>query len=258
MNQLVNMAAKAHYMYAGAVRVPLVVRGMIGKSWGQGAQHSQALYPMFMHVPGLKVVAPSNPHDAKGAMIAAIRDDNPVVFVEHRLLYGTESSVPEAPYALPLGQARVCTRGDDVTVVGVSNMAVEALRADELVREVGISAEVIDPISLVPLDIDTILASARRTRRLLVIDNGWTMCGAGSEIVAQVLERAGPGAGIAVRRMGFAPTTCPPSPGLEALYYPNPATIAAAIHEMVTGRSGWSPDPERAKLAYQTQFRGPF
>lgn len=259
MNQLVNIAAKAHYMYGGAVRVPLVVRSMIGKSWGQGAQHSQALYSMFMHVPGLKVVAPSNAHDAKGCLIAAIRDDNPVIFVEHRLLYPTEAYVPEEPYALEFGRARLCKRGEDVTLVGISNMVMECLRTHELLEEVGVSAEVIDPISLVPLDIDTILASAMRTRRLLVVDNAWTSCGASAEIVARVVEAAGPGAGIEVRRMGFAPTTCPTTPSLEAHFYPNPSTIASTAYAMVRpGERNWTPDPERARLAYQTQFRGPF
>ena len=196
MNQLVNIAAKAHYMYGGQVRVPMVVRSMIGKSWGQGAQHSQGLYSMFMHVPGLKVVVPSNAYDAKGGLIAAIRDDNPVIFVEHRLLYGTKAYVPAEPFAIEIGRARICSRGDDITIVGISNMVVEALHARDLVREVGINPEVIDPVSLIPLDVDTIFESALRTQRLLVIDNGWTTCGAGAEIITQVIERAGPVAGI--------------------------------------------------------------
>jgi pyruvate dehydrogenase E1 component beta subunit len=129
MNQLVNMAAKARYMYGGSVSVPMVVRSMIGKSWGQGAQHSQGLYSMFMHVPGLKVVAPSNAYDAKGCMIAAIRDNNPVIFVEHRLLYPTQAPVPEEPYCVEFGRARVMRHGEDLTIVGISNMAVECLRA---------------------------------------------------------------------------------------------------------------------------------
>lgn len=259
MNQLVSIAAKAHYMYGGKVKAPLVVRSMIGKSWGQGAQHSQALHSMFMHVPGLKVVAPSNAHDVKGCMIAAVRDDNPVVFVEHRLLYATEAYVPETPFVVEPGRSRVCVQGDAVTVVGVSNMVLECLRAQELLSEVGIHCEVIDPIWLSPLDTDTILASALRTRRLLVADNAWTNCGAGAEIIARVLEAAGPRAGIEVKRIGFAPTTCPTSPWLERHFYPNPSTIAQAIHAMVNGEgSGWTPDPERAELAYQTQFRGPF
>src|SRR5229473_2754418 len=119
MNQLVNMAAKAHYMYGGQVDVPLVVRAMIGKSWGQGAQHSQGLHSLFMHIPGLKVAAPSNAHDAKGCMIAAIRDDNPVIFVEHRLLYFSEAYTPQDSYTVPPGHSRVITHGDDITVVGV-------------------------------------------------------------------------------------------------------------------------------------------
>jgi pyruvate dehydrogenase E1 component beta subunit len=259
MNQLVNIAAKAHYMYGGQVKVPLVVRSMIGKSWGQGAQHSQGLHSLFMHIPGLKVVTPSNAHDAKGCMIAAIRDNNPVIFVEHRLLYPTEAYVPEAPFVTEFGRARVCTEGSDATVVGVSNMVVECLRAQELLRDKDIHIEVIDPISLVPLDIDTILKSALRTRRLIVVDNAWMACGASAEIVARVLEAAGPRSGIEVKRMGFAPTTCPTTPVLEHGFYPNPSTIASTIHQMVTGSTQvWRPDPERAALAYQVAFRGPF
>jgi pyruvate/2-oxoglutarate/acetoin dehydrogenase E1 component len=259
MNQLVNMAAKAHYMYGGAVSVPLVVRSMIGKSWGQGAQHSQGLHAMFMHVPGLKVVAPSNAHDAKGCLIAAIRDDNPVIFVEHRLLYGTEAAVPEAPYAIPFGQARVMAEGSDITVVGISNMAIECLRARELLARVGVGAEVIDPISLLPLDIETIAASVRRTGRLLVVDNAWTSCGAGAEIVTEILELLGPRALVAVGRMGFAPTTCPTTPPLERAFYPNPATIAERAYRMVRPEATpWRPAEEDAALTYQLQFRGPF
>lgn len=257
MNQLVNIAAKAHAMYGGTVRVPMVVRSMVGKSWGQGAQHSQALHSLFMHVPGLKVVAPSNAHDVKGCMAAAIRDDNPVVFMEHRLLYPTEAYVPEDLYEVAPGKARVVAPGDDVTVVGISHMVLECLRARELVAETGISAEIVDPIWLSPLDIDTIVASARRTRRLLVADNAWTACGASAEIVAQVAERAG--VPVAVRRIGFAPTACPPSPVLEDRFYPNPATVASAIHAMVRPDApAWAPDPARATLIHQTQFRGPF
>jgi pyruvate dehydrogenase E1 component beta subunit len=259
MNQLVNMAAKAHYMYGGAVKAPMVVRSMIGKSWGQGAQHSQALYSMFMHVPGLKVVAPSNAHDAKGCMIAAIRDDNPVIFVEHRLLYPTEAYVPAQPYTVEFGRARVCTRGDDITLVGISNMLVECLRAEELLREKGIHAEVIDPISLTPLDAETIVGSAQRTGRLLVVDNAWTNCGASAEIVARAAESCNGLSGIHAARLGFAPATCPPSPPLEQEFYPNPVKIAQKAYAMVRGAGEtWSPDPERAALSYQTQFRGPF
>jgi pyruvate/2-oxoglutarate/acetoin dehydrogenase E1 component len=257
MNQLINIAAKSSYMYNGQVKVPLVVRSMIGKSWGQGAQHSQGLHSMFMHVPGLKVVAPSNAYDAKGCLIQAIRDDNPVIFVEHRLLYFTDAFVPEEPFVVSFGKARICKHGDDITVVGISNMLVESLRAYELLTDVGIKAEVIDPISLVPLDVDTILESASRTGRLLVVDNAWTNCGASAEIIARVMERAKKP--IMVRRMGYAPTTCPTTPALEREFYPDPAKIASEVYAMVRPDAAeWKPDPERAKLAYQTTFRGPF
>lgn len=259
MNQLVNVAAKSSYMYGGQLRVPMVVRSMIGKSWGQGAQHSQGLHAMFMHVPGLKVVAPSNAHDAKGCMSAAIRDDNPVIFVEHRLLYFTDAFVPTQPYQVAFGKARLCMQGDDITIVGISNMLMECLRACELLADIGIFADVIDPISLMPMDIDTIAQSARRTRRLLVVDNAWTSCGASAEIIARVVESGPDDAAIRVRRMGYAPTTCPTTPALEHEFYPDPAKIAKVAHAMVRpGEPTWTPDSARAKLAYQLKFRGPF
>src|SRR3989440_8648728 len=143
MNQLVNVAAKSRYMFGGRVALPLVVRAMIGKSWGQGAQHSQGLYSFFMHVPGLKVVAPSTPYDAKGCLSAAVRDDNPVVFVEHRLLHFQHGPVPEGAYAVTPDKARVTVVGEDVTLVGISYMQVECLRAQRYLEAIGIHAEVI-------------------------------------------------------------------------------------------------------------------
>jgi pyruvate/2-oxoglutarate/acetoin dehydrogenase E1 component len=259
MNQLINIAAKSRYMYGGQVKVPMVVRSMIGKSWGQGAQHSQGLHAMFMHVPGLKVVAPSNAYDAKGCLITAIRDDNPVIFVEHRLLYFTEAYVPEELFEIQFGQSRICTRGDDITIVGISNMVIESLRARELLSENGIEAEVIDPVSLTPLDTDTIVNSVRRTGKLLVVDNGWTSCGASAEIAACVAEQAQNGKPVQIRRMGFAPTTCPTTPPLEQAFYPDPLKIAQTAYAMVRPNTApWRPDPERAKLTYQMKFRGPF
>lgn len=257
MNQLVNVAAKSRYMYGGNVCLPLVVRSMIGKSWGQGAQHSQGLYSMFMHVPGLKVVAPSTPYDAKGCLIEAIRDDNPVLYVEHRILHFQHGPVPEADYAVPPGKARVAIEGSDVTLVGISAMQVECLAAQRYLQDVGIAAEVIDPIWLSPLDVGTIAESVEKTGRLIVVDNGWTMCGAGAEIVAQVAERLMGVRDVRVQRLGFAPTTCPTTPALEALYYPNARTIAAAARDLLEGaKTDWLPDenPEFAK----NEFKGPF
>jgi pyruvate/2-oxoglutarate/acetoin dehydrogenase E1 component len=257
MNQLINVAAKSRYMFGGAVHVPLVVRSMIGKSWGQGAQHSQGLYSFFMHVPGLKVVAPTTPFDAKGCLMAAIRDDDPVLFVEHRILHFQTGPVPEESYAVQPGKARVTATGDDVTLVGISQMQVECLKARRYLEEAGIAAEVIDPIWLSPLDMDTIAGSVRKTGRLLVVDNGWLCCGAGAEIISQVLEKLQSVREIRVHRMGFAPTTCPTSPVLEELFYPNARTIAAATRDLVEEtRTGWLPE-ERPDL-HNVAFKGPF
>ena len=260
MNQLVNMAAKAHYMWGGQVQVPMVVRGIIGKSWGQGPQHSQSLYSMFMHVPGLKVAVPSNAHDAKGCMIAAIRDNNPVIFVEHRMLYFTEAYVPEQSFEVPCGKARIVETGKDITVVGISHMVHDCLRARELLADVGIDAEVIDPIWLKPLDVDTIRESVKRTGRLLVVDNDWTMCGASAEILAAVAEWGGmDGRPLQMKRMGYAPVVCPTSPPLEKLFYPDPVTVAEAAYRMCRpDGETWHPSHERAELVHQHQFRGPF
>ena len=257
MNQLLNIAAKAHYMYGGAVSVPIVVRGIIGRSWGQGAQHSQGLHSLFMHIPGLKVVAPSTPYDAKGCMIQSIRDDNPVIFVEHRMIHHQKSAVPSDAYTVPFGKARILEEGDDITIIGISYMAVECIRAHAYLAEVGIRAEVIDPISLSPLDEDTIVESVRKTGRLLVVDNGWTSCGASAEIVTRVVERLQGEREIRVARAGFKPVTCPTVRCLENVFYPNPATIASQAFAMVReGGEKWM--PELVESPEIVEFKGPF
>ena len=260
MNQLVNMAAKSHYMYSGQVKVPLVVRTMVGRSWGQGAQHSQALHAMFMHVPGLKVVAPSNAYDAKGCLISAIRDDNPVIYMEHRLLCNMDAYVPSEAYEVPLGKARVMREGSDVTIVGVSHMVIESLRAAKYLEKAGISAEVIDPISLRPLDMETILASVKKTGRLLIVDNGWLMCGTGAEIMARVIEALPNGLNtkpVPMARMGFADTPCPTTKPLENLFYPNGKTIAERAFRLISpqGRISLPADHEIKEVS---EFKGPF
>jgi pyruvate dehydrogenase E1 component beta subunit len=259
MNQLVNMAAKAHYMYNGQVKVPLVVRTMIGRSWGQGGQHSQALHALFMHVPGLKVVAPTNANDAKGCMIAAIRDNNPVIFIEHRLLYGMDGHVPYQLFEVPLGKARVLQTGEDITIVAISHMVMEALRAKKHLETVGINAEIIDPITLWPLDMATIMQSVRKTKRLLVVDNAWLTCGASSEIISQVYEiccDSGEALPL-MNRMGFVFTTCPTTRPLEDVFYPNSRTIAAKAYNMIKkGAERWEP-PIDTKTEIDA-FKGPF
>ncbi len=258
MNQLINMAAKTRYAFGGQFSLPLVVRAMIGRSWGQGAQHSQALHSFFMHVPGLKVVAPTNPHDAKGCLIAAIRDDNPVIYVEHRFLHYQKGPVPEAAYEVLPGKARITAEGKDVTLVGISHMQLECIRARSYLETVGIQAEVIDPIWLNPLDLNTLYASVQKTRRLVIVDNGWTTCGAAAEIAAQVAQYFEGSADIRIRRMGFAPVTCPTSPSLEAHFYPNSRSIASAAYKLVFGAQtdDWLP---KERHDFQVcEFKGPF
>jgi pyruvate dehydrogenase E1 component beta subunit len=256
MNQLVNIAAKTHYMFGGAFTVPLVVRAIIGRSWGQGAQHSQAFHSYFMNVPGIKIVAPVTPHDAKGALIAAIRDNNPVVFMEHRMLYNHRGVVPEQPFAIEFGKARTLTQGGDLTLVAISHVVVESVRAAHHLEKAGISAEVIDPVSLQPLDVDSIVRSVEKTGRLLVVDNGWVTAGAAAEIMAAVAERLGGSRTVPMARMGFAPTPCPTTKPLENEFYPNARTIAARAHALVTGREGWMPEGEEAREI--AEFKGPF
>ncbi len=255
-NQLINMAAKAHYMYNGALKVPMVVRTMIGRSWGQGAQHSQALHAMFAHIPGLRVVAPSNAYDAKGCIIAAIRDNNPVIFMEHRLLCNSQSYVPAVPYENEIGKGRIVKEGRDITVVGISHMALEATRASHHLETIGINAEVIDPIWINPLDIDLIKKSVAKTGKILVVDNGWVEFGVSAEIIAKICE-VFPDRKIQIARMGFAQITCPTTKSLEDLFYPNNKTIANKVCEMLGDKKiDWSKiDLKNQELE---EFKGPF
>lgn len=258
-NQLINMAAKAHYMYDGAISSPMVVRTMVGRSWGQGAQHSQALHAMFAHIPGLRVVAPSNAYDAKGAMIASIRDNNPVVFMEHRLLCNVKSLVPKSSYEIEVGKGRVVKEGVDITIVAVSHMLVEAVRACRYLGDIGIKAEVIDPIWIKPFDIDLMKESVKKTGRLLVIDNGWVDFGVSSEFVLRVVEefqKDGLPAPF-VARMGFADVTCPTTRSLEDMFYPNSKTICDKVCDIL-GKEKIDFANIVVENAELEEFKGPF
>lgn len=256
MNQIVNMAAKMRYMFGGNFSVPLVIRSMIGKSWGQGPQHSQSLYPLFMNIPGLKIVAPTTPFDAKGCLIEAIRDNNPVIFIEHRLLYYQKGHVPEESYTMPFGKARTLAKGDDITLVGISQMAIECLRARRYLQEKGISAEVIDPLSLCPLDIDTIEAAVLKTKNIIIVDNAWMNCGAGAEIITRLSERK-KCKDFSFYRMGFAFTPCPTTPSLEHRFYPNAEKIASEAFKMMNPKEkNW--EPSLKLKVEEAEFKGPF
>lgn len=233
IDQLFNQAAKMKYMFGGKVRLPITVRCNFGAGMRAASQHSQSLEAWLCHIPGLKVVMPSTPCDGKGLLISSIRDDNPVVFLEHKGLYGRRGPVPEQPYTIPLGQAEVKREGSDVTVVATARMVGEALAAADSLAERDVSVEVVDPRTLVPLDSRTILQSVQKTHRLVVCHEAVRFCGFGAEIAASVAEEAFDYLDAPVKRVAapFAPV--PFSPVLEDAFVPNRDKIIAAIEEIL-------------------------
>jgi acetoin:2,6-dichlorophenolindophenol oxidoreductase subunit beta len=229
MDQLVNHAAKLHYMSGGQLSIPLTVRVQCGISGAMGAHHSQSLEAWLAHVPGLKVVMPSNPADAKGLLKTAIRDDNPVVFVEHRGLYWSKGQVPDSDHVVAIGKAKVLRQGDHMTIVALSSMLALALAAaDELANE-GISVEVIDPRSISPLDVESIVSSVKKTSRMIIVHEAVEQGGIGAEIVARIQNEAFYYLDSPIVRVAapFAPV--PASPGLEQNFTPAKAKIIAAV-----------------------------
>jgi len=237
MDQIVNQAAKIHYMFGGQVIFPIVYRAMVGGGTRRAAQHSQSPYSMFMNVAGLKIVLPSTPYDMKGLMKRAFRDDNPVVVFESQRLGGEEGEVPEEDYTIPLGKADIKREGSDVTIVAIAWMVPEALAAAEALAKDGISAEVIDPRSLVPLDVDCIRASVQKTGRLVVADEAGPTCGASAEIAALVTEDRETFAALKapVKRVCALQVPIPYTPGLEDHVFPDRKKIAAGVREVMAG-----------------------
>ena len=233
MDQLVNQAAKAHYMSGGSLSVPLVLRTTLGATRRSAAQHSQSLQAWVSHIPGLKVVMPSTPADAKGLLKTAIRDDNPVVFIEDKLHYPLVGEVPEGEYTIPLGVASIKRAGDDVTIVATSSMVQASLAAAELLGVRGISAEVIDPRTISPLDHETIIRSVQKTGRSVVVDEGHRSYGVTAEIAAMIAEEAFYHLDAPVRRLGARDVPIPFSPPLEDATVPTPESITATARELV-------------------------
>ena len=233
MEPVVNQAAKIRYMFGGKARVPAVFRAQEGAGRGNAAQHSQSLEAWFCHIPGLKVVTPSTPADAKGLLISAIRDDNPVVFLEHKMLYNTKGPVPAGEHAVPLGVADRKREGRHVTVVGVHTMVLKALEAADRVAGEGIELEVIDPRTLVPLDIETIVESVRKTGRLIVTHEAYERGGIGGEVVAQVVARAFDALDAPPVRLCAANVPVPYSGVLEAAALPQVDDIVAAVRDLM-------------------------
>jgi len=239
VDQLTHQAAMLRYLTGGQVKVPLVIRLPCGGGQGAGSQHSQALYSWFAHVPGIKVALPATAADAKGLMLSAIRDDNPVLFFEHKMLYRTRWPVPpefRSPgYLIPFGRAAVRREGADITVVASLVMLHHALAAAEALAADGVSVEVVDPRTLVPLDGETIVDSVRKTGRLLVVDEAYLTCGIQAEVIALVTERAFGALRTAPRRLGNPGVPVPFAPPLEDAVLPGPTEIAAAIRDMLAG-----------------------
>lgn len=229
MNQLGNMIANYTYAAGGKLKVPLVIRAVIGRGFGQGVQHSKSLHGMVAHLPGLKVIMPTTPRDAKGLLTSAIRDDNPVVSIEHRWLYWAKGDVPEEPFIIPIGQGHVLHPGTDVTIIATSWMNVEALQAAQILSRHDISAEVIDPRTIAPLDDAMIVASVRKTGQCIVADTDWLFCGFSAEVAARVAEQCFGHLKSPVTRIGFAAAPCPTVRRLEDHFYPNAFDIVRAV-----------------------------
>jgi pyruvate/2-oxoglutarate/acetoin dehydrogenase E1 component len=233
MDQIANQAAKLGYMSGGQAKIPVVFRTQEGAGRSSAAQHAQSLEAWFAHIPGLKVAIPSTPYDVKGLLKTAVRDDAPVVFIEHKMLYNTKGEVPDEEYSLPFGEARVCREGDDVTIVAISRMMLRAMEAAEELAKEGISLEVIDPRTIVPLDINTIVKSVGKTGRLLIAHEGYTRCGVGAEIAAQVVEHALHALKKPPRRVCGRNVPVPFAPVMENYVIPGSPDLVHAVKELL-------------------------
>ena len=255
MNQIGNMISNIRYVSAGRLRPALVIRAMIGQGWGQSAQHSKSLHSIFAHFPGLKVVLPTTPQDAYSLMRSAIRDDNPVIFLEHRWLYDIADEVDEEQ-VVPLGMPAVRRQGKSATIVCTSWMNVEALKAAEVLAKRGVDLEVVDVRTVAPLQEEPIVASVLKTRNCLVVDHDWVFCGFSAELAAVVSEKCFSVLQHPVKRMGFAPVPCPMTRPLENLFYPTVVGIIRKVEEML----GLSPTDLSGEsfYSYEDRFRGPF
>lgn len=256
INQLVNMVASYHYGSDGKIQIPLVIRAIIGKGWGQSYQHSKSLQSFFAHIPGLKVVMPTTPADAKGLLISAIRDNNPVVVLEHRMLYDVEGEVPVKPIPTPLGIGRILKAGKDITIVATSYSVVEAMKAAEVLEKQGISVEVVDPRSIFPLDADLIIKSVEKTGHCVIADYDWIFCGFSAEIATIIYEKLSRKLKSEVTRSGFAPTHCPCTRPLENEFYTDAIDLIRIVEKKLNLKK--MDLSKESFYSYENKFRGPF
>ena len=231
-DQIFNQAAKFRYMFGGKAETPVVIRTMIGAGFRAAAQHSQGLYPIFTHIPGLKVVVPSTPYDAKGLLIQSIRDNDPVIFCEHKVLYDMEGELPEESYAIPFGEANFVREGDDVTIVAIGRMVHMATEAADNLAKEGVQCEIVDPRTTSPLDEDSILESVEKTGRLVVVDESGPRCGMAADIASLVATRAFNDLKAPIQTVTPPHTPVPFSDYLEDLYIPDVAQVEDAVRNV--------------------------
>ena len=256
VNQIANMLSSYRYASAGKEKVPIVIRSVIGRGWGQSCQHSKSMQSIFAHIPGLKVVMPTTPYDAKGLLISSIRDDNPVLYLEHRWLYYAEDEVPKKSYTIPIGNSNIIKKGKDITIVATSWMVVEALRASEVLKKQGIDVEIVDVRSLSPLDEKTIIDSVNKTGHCIIADYDWLHCGFSAEIAARVGNKSFKKLKTPVDRIGFAFTPCPSTRPLENCFYPDAVDLIKKVEKKL-GIDEIDLSNETF-YSYETKFKGPF
>jgi pyruvate dehydrogenase E1 component beta subunit len=232
IDQIFNQAAKWNYMTAGKKNLPMVIRLIIGKGWGQGTQHSQSLEVIFSHIPGLKVVCPSTPYNAKGLMLSSVEDKNPVIYFEHRWLHDTIGKVPNKNYKIKIGKGRVVKKGSDISIISFSYALIECLKAWKILKKLGVNAEIIDLQSLKPIDKKIILNTARKTKKVLIVDNGWKIYGISSEVISIIAENIEL-KNMIIRRIGLADNPVPSTQALSKFCYPEVFNIIKIIEKML-------------------------
>lgn len=257
MDQIINHSGKWNLMSGGRLDSPLLIRAIVGRGWGQAAQHSQSFQAFFSHVPGLKVMLPSSAYDIKGMLLSALEDRHTVLSIEHRLLYDTEEEVPEARYLVPLGKGDIKRPGRDCTIVAFSYMVKEALKAADILQKEGIDVEVVDPRCSSPLDMPLILASAEKTKRVLVADTGWMSFGISAEVSARLHEELFNVLAEPVRRIALPDKDTPCSSNLEKEFYPGVEDIAREVRSLV-GSHKTEETPSASHSAEHSTFKGPF